>query len=307
MKKFKKILITGSSGTIGTRLFEKLLEKGYEVVGFDKNKNIWNPELNKYTVIGNLLRKEDIGKLEKGFDLVIHLAANARVYDLVVSPDLALENIVTTYNVLEFSRKNNIGRTIFSSSRETYGNIKKSILREEDVNIQSCESPYAASKLSGEALIYSYARCYNLNYIVFRFSNVYGMYDNSNRFVPLMIRKMKKNEDIEIYGKDKFLDFTYIDDCVEGIIKGVENFDGASNNTFNLSSGRSYGLKDVASIIKNSIKSKSKISIKKNRPGEVVKFSANILKAKKILGYKPKVLIEEGVKNSINWYNKNID
>ncbi len=306
-KNIKKILITGSSGTIGTRLFEKLIENGYDVIGFDRNLNIWNSHLNKLTVIGDLLKKEDIDRLPRDFDLIIHLAANARVYDLVLLPDLALENIVTTYNILEFARKNDIRNFIFSSSRETYGNLKKVILKEGDVDIQHCESPYAASKLSDEALIYSYAKCYNLDYIVFRFSNVYGMYDKSNRFFPLIIREMKKNENIAIYGKDKFLDFTYIDDCVGGVIRGIENFDKARGNTFNLASGHSHSLVDVAHIVKKILKSKSKILIKKNRCGEVIRFTADISMAKKVLNYNTKTSIEEGVKISVNWYLKNIN
>jgi len=303
----KKILITGSSGTIGTRLFEKLLESGYEVIGFDKNKNQWHDNLNKLTIIGNLLNKKDIEKLPVDFDLVIHLAANARVYDLVVSPDLALENIISTYNILEFCRKKGIGKIIFSSSREAYGNRKNPIAKEEEVDIRFCESPYAASKISDEALIYSYSKCYGIDYIIFRFSNVYGMYDKSNRFVPLVIRKMNKNEDIHIYGKDKLLDFTYIDDCISGIIKAIEGFSKNKNNIFNIASSKGEKLIKVAEIIKRKLKSKSKIFIEKNRAGEVIKFVADISKAKRMLGYKPNCLIEDGVSLSVDWYDKNKD
>jgi len=303
----KKILITGSSGTIGTRLFEKLLENGYEVIGFDKNKNQWHSHLNKLTIIGNLLNKKDIEKLPVDFDLVIHLAANARVYDLVVSPDLALENIISTYNILEFCRKKGIGKIIFSSSREVYGNRKNPIAKEEEADIHFCESPYAASKISDEALIYSYSKCYGIDYIIFRFSNVYGMYDKSNRFVPLVIRKMKKNEDIYIYGKNKLLDFTYIDDCISGIIKAIEYFSKNKNNIFNIASSKGERLVKVAEIIKRKLKSKSRIFIEKNRAGEVIKFVADISKAKRLLRYKPNCLIEDGVSLSVDWYGKNKD
>ena len=300
----EKILITGSSGTIGTRLFEKLLEKGYRVIGFDKKPNTWHSHLNKLTIIGNLLNKKDIEKLQNNFDLVIHLAANARVYDLVASPDLALENIVASYNILEFCRNKRIKNFIFSSSRETYGNRKKTIAGEKDVDIHLCESPYSASKISDEALIYSYSKCYGLNYIIFRLSNVYGMYDQSNRFMPLIIGKMQKNKNVDIYGKDKILDFTYIDDCIRGITKGIENFTEAKNNVFNIGSARGENLVDIAEIIKNKLSSKSKISVKNNRTGEVVKYIADISKAKKLLGYKPEYNTESGLNSAIDWYLK---
>lgn len=301
-----KILITGSSGTIGTRLFEKLLEKDYEVIGFDRKENKWQDALNKLTIKGDLTLKEDIKKIPKNVDMVIHLAANARVYDLVVEPDLALENVIATYNILEFSRLNNVKKILFSSSRETYGNRKKAVAKESDVDIHLAESPYSASKISDEAFVYAYTKCYGINHIVLRFSNVYGMYDESDRFVPLMIRKMKKNEDIVIFGKDKMLDFTYIDDCVLGIIKCVEKFNRVKNNTFNLAYGKGAKLIDVANIIKKELHSESTFSLKSNRTGEVVKYVADISKAKKMIGYKPSCNVKEGVKMSIDWYNSQI-
>ena len=306
MEKTKKILITGSSGTIGARLFEKLLEKNYDIIGFDRNHNKWSNNLDKITIIGDLLKKEDLEKIPDDIDMIVHLAANARVYDLVVSPDLARDNIITTYNVLDFARKNKIKRFIFSSSREVYGNKKEIISKETDIDIQLCESPYAASKISDEALIYSFSKCYSIDYVVCRFSNVYGMYDESERFIPLMLKSMKENKNVEIFGKDKILDFTYIDDCVGGIIKCIEKFDNVKNNVFNIASGKGSNLIDVAKIIKRNLNSKSKILIGKNRPGEVVRYIANISKAKRILKYMPKISINEGIKSSISWYNTNV-
>ncbi|OGZ72555.1 MAG: hypothetical protein A2908_01640 [Candidatus Staskawiczbacteria bacterium RIFCSPLOWO2_01_FULL_38_12b] len=303
--KIKKILITGSSGTIGTRLFEELLALGYDVIGFDRNHNKWNSSLNKLTIIGDLLKKEDIEKIPAGIDMVVHFAANARVYDLVLIPSLALENIVTTYNVLDFIRRNGIKRVIFSSSREVYGNKKEIVSKETDVNIQLCESPYAASKVSDEALVYSFSKCYGIDYIVCRFSNVYGMYDESERFIPLMIRKLKKNRDVEIFGKDKVLDFTYIDDCAGGVIKCIEEFDNVKNNVFNIASGKGTNLVDVAKIIKKSLKSRSQILIGKNRQGEVVKYVADISKARRCFGYKPIYDIKDGLYYAIEWYSNN--
>jgi len=302
--KIKKILITGSSGTIGTRLFERLLEAGYQVTGFDKKHNKWHVNLDRLTIVGDLFNRNDIMKLPTNFDLIIHLAANARVYDLVLSPDLALENIVSTYNILEFARSNKIKKVFFSSSRETYGNREGIIAKEENVDIQLCESPYAASKISDEVLVYSYSRCYGIDYIICRFSNVYGMYDESERFIPLMIKKMKNDQDIKIYGKDKILDFTYIDDCVDGIIGCVKNFFEAKNNVFNIASGSGEKLTKVAQIIKKELRSESKIIIEDNRLGEVTKFVADISKANKVLDYSSKILIEMGIKLSISWYLK---
>ena len=302
MSKKPKILITGSSGMIGTRLFEKLLEQKYEVVGFDRRKNQWVPSLNKSTIHGDLLRTKDVKKIPSDIDLIIHLAANARVHDLVVDPSLALENMITTHNVLEFARKKSIQKIIFSGSREVYSNTERTRSREEEVDIHLCESPYAASKMSNEALVYAFSKCYGISYLVVRLSNVYGMYDDSDRFIPLMIRKMRKNKDVYIYGKEKLLDFTYIDDCVAGIIQGIQGFSHVKNNTLNIAYGKGELLTHVAELIKEKLQSKSKIVIKPTRPGEVIQYVADILKAKKLLDYNPRYSLEQGLKETILWY-----
>jgi UDP-glucose 4-epimerase len=154
----------------------------------------------------------------------VHLAANAKVHELVEQPHRALENINLTFNVLEYCRANRLP-IVFSSSREVYGDIHRYITEEASADFSYTESPYSASKIAGEALIYSYARCYGLPYLVFRFSNVYGRYDNDiermERVIPLFIRKISRGEPITVYGSEKVLDFTYIDDCVDGIVRGI--------------------------------------------------------------------------------------
>jgi len=300
----KKILVTGSSGTIGTRLCEKLLEEGYEVVGVDWKPNKWNNKINKLTVIGDLRDKKTLEKLPKDMDLVIHLAANARVYNLVVDPLLARDNFETLFNVLEFARVNNIKKFMFSSSREVYGNSSKIIHLEDEAYVKNCESPYTASKIAGEALVHSYQQCYGIDFIIFRFSNVYGMYDGSDRIVPLFIGLCNKGKDLTVFGKEKLLDFTYIDDTIEGIILSIRKFESNKNNVFNIAYGQGTSILELAQLVKVFLKSNVKINIKENRTGEVVKFIADISKAKEMLGYDPKVTIIDGVNKSIDWFKK---
>ncbi len=122
----RNILITGINGTIGTRLGEKLLNSKYKIYGVDWKKNKWVDDLNKVNIQIDLRNKKLVfEKLLKNIDLVIHLAANARVYELVKNLDLARDNMLTIYNILEFIRINNIKNIIFAFSREVYGNTKK--------------------------------------------------------------------------------------------------------------------------------------------------------------------------------------
>ncbi|MGC8776166.1 MAG: NAD-dependent epimerase/dehydratase family protein [Minisyncoccia bacterium] len=306
--KTKKILITGSSGTIGTRLSEKLLDLKYDIVGIDWKKNKWIRGIEKRTIHIDLRNiKLVFEKLPKNIDLIIHLAANARVYDLVKNPKLAKDNMITTFNILEYARVHNIKNIIFASSREVYGNTQKIKNKEEDVGIENCESPYSASKLSGEALIHSYHKCFGINYVIVRFSNVYGMYDESDRVIPLFIRKALENESLIVFDKEKVLDFTYIDDAVGGVIKIIQKFGKIKNNTFNIATGKSPKIFDLAKLIKEFLHSKSKIIIKNNRKGEVMKYVADITKIKKLLNYQPKTDIISGIKKSIEWYQGRIN
>jgi len=301
-----KILVTGSSGTIGTRLCEKLMEKGHEVRGFDWKPNKWQPAVEKITTQIDLrdLEKLKATSCKLQADVLVHLAANARVYDLVEQPELARDNMLTVFNALEYTRLNGIKRFVFASSRETYGNSGAARYTEDMMRVENCESAYTASKIAGEALVESYKRCYGIDAVILRFSNVYGMYDDSNRVVPLFFREAKKNAPITIFGEKKSLDFTYIDDTIAGIMLILEKFDLAKNDTYNIAFGRAETIVELAELIKKLLKSTSSLTIKPSRTGEVTNYTADITKAKSKLGFSPKIPFEEGVKKAVEWYEK---
>jgi UDP-glucose 4-epimerase len=301
-----KILVTGSSGTIGTALCETLLNRGFDVVGVDIKPNKWNEKVQEVTINLDLRDNNLLDKLPKDVDLVIHLAANARVYNLVIDPPLARDNFLMTFNVLEYLRNANIKKLIFSSSREVYGNSDKMIHSEEEAHIKCCESPYTASKIGGEALIYAFKQCYDIDFIILRFSNVYGKYDESDRVVPLFIKLTKEGKDLIVYGKDKTLDFTYIDDTINGMMQCIEKFEKVKNDTFNLASGESVSILKVAQNIKNMLNGNNQIKIRENRTGEVLRCTVDISKVKEKLGYNPHIKINEGLMRSVVWYEENL-
>lgn len=303
-----KILVTGSSGTIGTRLCEKLLEAGHNVVGADWEPCIWNKTVEKLRIDIDLRDAKQYGKLPTDCEMIIHLAANARVYELVENPDRALDNCIDTFHVLEHARKNGIKKFVFASSRETYGNIHLPNGQKYDegkAHFSTCESPYTASKIAGEAFVESYKRCYKLEAVILRFSNVYGMYDNSIRVVPLFFRQAKANETMKVFGKEKCLDFTYIDDATDGILGVVQNWTKAKNDTYNIAFGEGTTILALAESMKELLGSSSKIEIGSSRTGEVTHYIADISKAKKTFGYNPKTPFSEGVRKSVKWYQKN--
>jgi UDP-glucose 4-epimerase len=299
------IIVTGAAGMVGTDLMNSLLDDGYDVVGVDITENRWDERVADHTVIADLRKPDDLRVLPTDADMIVHLAANARVHNLVKLPKGARDNFEMTYNVLEFARKNDVGRFLFGSSREVYGNKGKLIYNERDTHIDECESPYTASKVGGEAMLKAYERCYDLQSTILRFSNVYGRYDLSDRVLPLFIAQATEGQDLTVFGGDKILDFTYLDDCVAGIHGTITNFPKAQGTTFNIASGVGTSLVELAETIIAELDADSNIHVKSSRTGEIRRYVADIAKAKKILGYQPEVGFEAGMMRTIEWYTSN--
>ncbi len=308
-----RVLITGSSGQIGTNLALRLLGEGHQVFGVDKRLNMWTDDFRyilQDLTAGFANHAGGIGGVEyPPVDVVVHLAANAKVHQLVSQPHRAMENIQITYNVLEYCRQNKVP-IIFSSSREVYGDIHRYITEETQADFYFTESTYSASKIAGEALIYSYARCYGLPYIVFRFSNVYGRYDNDiermERVIPKFIRKIALDEPITVYGREKVLDFTYVDDCTAGVYAGIQHLlsGEVSNQTINLAYGKGNSLISLVEIISAALGKSPTVKIEPPQVGEVTHYVADISKARALLGYNPQVPLEEGIPRTVDWAMK---
>ena len=305
------ILITGSSGQIGTNLALRLLDEGHSVYGIDIRPNTWTDRIE--TLLQDLSVQyssfvEGIGHAAypQDIDAVVHLAAHAKVHELVQQPDRALENITMVFNALEYCRNHNLP-IIFSSSREVYGDIHRYITDESHADFAFTESPYSASKISGEALVYSYAQCYKLRYLIFRFSNVYGRFDNDiermERVIPLFVRKIGERKPITIFGENKMLDFTYVDDCTDGIVRGIKLLvDGAEvNETINLACGEGHSLIAMAEHVGETLGLEPNITVEPSRVGEVTHYVADISKARSVLGYEPSTALKEGIQKAVEW------
>lgn len=296
------ILVTGSSGTVGTALVNRLLSTGYDVFGADITENRWLELIDKRTHIVDLCNEAELDQLPTDLDMVVHLGAHARVHELVQQPDLARENIEMTFNLLEFARANDIPRFIFASSREVYGNRNQLVHEESETQSDLSESPYTASKISGEALVRSFGSCYDISTSILRFSNVYGRFDDSDRVIPLFIAQSANGEDLTVYGADKVLDFTYLDDCVDGVVRAIAQFPKASGSTLNIATGEGYSLLELAETIDERTPNTSEIRVESSRNGEVKQFVADISKANQLLGYSPEYSLADGLTETIDWY-----
>lgn len=290
---------------IGSALVEQLLDAGHDVHGIDLRPNRWSNRVDNVTKECNLLEGNELSHLPKDIEIVVHLAANARVHRLVQNPRKARDNFEMTYNLLEYIRESDINGVIFGSSREVYGNGKNIVYTETDTHIDECESPYTASKVGGEALLKSYHQCYDIDVSILRFSNVYGRYDISDRVIPLFIAQAADNQNLTVYGEQKVLDFTHLDDCVNGIDQVIDQFNKAKGETFNIASGTGSSLVEVAEKISERLSDDPSITVENNRTGEVARYIADITKAEKVLGYEPAYMLSDGLETAIDWYMKN--
>ncbi|MBM4414481.1 MAG: NAD(P)-dependent oxidoreductase [Chloroflexi bacterium] len=307
-----RILITGSSGQIGTNLALHLQAAGHEVFGVDRRPNSWT------TAIPTLL--QDLAVPYQQFvggiggapyptcDVVVHLAANAKVHELVTHPHKSMENIAATFNVLEYCRHQQVP-IIFASSREVYGDIHRYLTDEQTADFAYTESPYSASKIAGESLVYAYARCYGLRYIVFRFSNVYGRYDNDiermERVIPLFMRELAAGRPVTVFGRDKTLDFTHVDDCVAGVMRGIERIYAGQIDaaTINLAYGQGHTLVAMAQLIAYALDIPAPdIRVEESkRVGEVTYYIADLRRAQELLGYVPQIDLARGIAMAVAW------
>jgi len=296
-------MVTGSSGTVGTALVQELAAQGFRTIPLDIKPTYWDRRIEKATVHHDLRKPLDNLRIRQIPDVIVHLASNARVHDLVVDPQKALDNYVMTHNILEFARKRGVKRFVFSSSREVYGESPGQRPRKEDsTHVTRIKSPYTASKFAAESLIHAYHECYDIKPVIVRLSNVYGRFDVSERAVPLFIYYARRDRDISIFGEEKKLDFTYTDDAIDGLVRIVKKFDRVAPNTLNITAGKGARIIDVARIIIKDTNSKSQIRLGKKRTGEISTFVADIGRARKLLGYQPKVSLEEGIRLNIEWY-----
>jgi UDP-glucuronate 4-epimerase len=305
-----RILITGSSGQIGTNLSLALVAAGHRVRGVDHRPNPWTGEIETDLVdLAQLSARPGAYAPPWRPDCIVHLAAHAKVYQLVLEPGKALENVQMAAAALELARAAGCP-FVFGSSREVYGDIRRQVTEEGAADFVVAESPYSASKIAGEAFCYAYARCFQLPVLVFRFSNVYGRFDNDaermERVIPLFLRRIADGKPITVYGRDKMLDFTHVDDCVTGIVAGIEAISAGkvATETINLAYGQGSTLGDLVGLLQQALGREADVTWESSRVGEVTQYVADIAKARRLLGYQPRVPLSEGIGRYVAWWRE---
>ena len=320
----KRILITGGAGFIGSNLCEALLKKDNKVVCLDnfatgKRENI-KEFLNdpNFTLIeGDIRKLEDCLKATKGVDYVLHQAALGSVPRSIKDPIRSNEvNVSGFLNMLVASRDNGVQRFVYAASSSTYGD-SESMPKVEDV-IGKPLSPYAITKYVNELYADVFSKTYGLETIGLRYFNVFGRRQDPKgayaAVIPKFVSQLMKGESPVINGDGNYSrDFTYIDNVIQAnLLSLVITDEKAINTVYNVAYGDRNTLNDLMKYLKEYLSEfDSKISNIQvihgpNRVGDIPHSHASIAKAKKNLNYNPEFSLQQGLKEAIKWYWKNL-
>jgi len=319
----KKVIVTGGLGFIGSNLIKILNQKKFFIINIDKvsyasnKKNIPTNIQNYKFYKENINNKNFIIRILEKYrpSLVFNLAAETHVDKSIDGPKSFINsNILGVFNLLEAIRMYNKKLKLINvSTDEVYGDINKLSSKENDAYNPS--SPYSASKASGDLLIKSYIRTYNLPAVITNCCNNYGPNQYPEKLIPTIIYKIIRNETIPIYGSGKNVrEWIHVNDHCEALIKIAIN--GKIGESYNIGSGVKIQnielMNKIISIfekINTNQKNKINFHFVKDRPGHDFRYSLNSSKLKTELKWKCKINFNEGLKGTINWYidkfNKN--
>jgi UDP-glucuronate 4-epimerase len=309
-----KFLITGGAGFIGSHIVDELLSLREEIIVIDnfntyydpriKWENISNAQKNPNFKLfeGDILDKRLLDEIFSSFniDVLIHMAAQAGVRGSIKNPELYSKvNVLGTLNLLEMCKKYKVKKMIFGSSSSIYGNTP--VPFSEDNIVDKPISPYAATKKAGELLCYTYHHLYKVPIICLRLFTVYGPRQRPEMAIHKFTRIINNNESIPIYGDgSSSRDYTYITDILDGIKSAINKDFGFE--IINLGSSDPIKLLDLVDLIQEKMSKKANLNFLPSQSGDVERTYADITKANKLLGYSPKISIENGIAKFVKWY-----
>lgn len=296
--------VIGGSGYIGSHVVDKLLAHGHEVTVFDI-KTPHRPDVS-HVYIDIMDPQKTTVALTGYYDVVYMLAAMADVNDVFRNPIEATQiNILGVATVLEAARRNNIGRVVLSSTIWVYGLAEPQAVNEQTpLQIEKADHVYTASKVAAEMYCHSYRKLYNQNFTILRYGIPYGPRARGGTVLATFVQRAFKGEPLTILGDgNQYRNFIYVEDLAEGNVAALKDI--AINKTYNLEGMRPVSVREVAEAVKKYV-SNVKIEYKEARPGDQAGKIADSDKAKKELGWEPKVDFEEGVRRYIEWYKENI-
>lgn len=318
---YKKVMVTGGAGFIGSHVAEFLLARGDDVVIVDKMNHYYDVRIKEANL--KLLRDKypsekrlsiyrgdicDAAFMSKIFESekpqwVCHMAARAGVRPSIQDPYIYIEsNIRGSTQLMELSHKHGVRNFVFASSSSVYGGSKSTFFSEQEP-VDNPISPYAASKKATELFSYTFHHLYKLNMTGLRFFTVYGPRGRPDMAPFIFVDRVSKGRQIKQFGDgSSSRDYTYISDIVDGIVRSIDR--PHTYQVFNLGKGLGTQLKDFIHIVEKHTGKKANVVKVLDQPGDVPYTCANVTKAHLLLGYQAKVPIEEGIRRTVEWYNE---
>lgn len=328
-----RILVTGAAGFIGSKLSERLLARGDQVLGYDNLNDYYDPRLKEARLArltplqGFSFQRaslEDRAALEAAFadfkpQRVVNLAAQAGVRYSLENPHAYVEsNIVGFMNILEACRHNGVGHLVYASSSSVYGNNRKLPFAVED-SVDHPVSMYAATKKANELMAHTYSHLFDLPTTGLRFFTVYGPWGRPDMALFLFTRKILAGEPIDVFNHGHHTrDFTYVDDIVEGVIRTLDRVPGpdpgydpmapspatssAPYRVYNIGNNRPVELLRYIEVLEECLGRKAERRLLPLQPGDVPDTYADVEALQRDTGYSPSTPIETGVARFVEWY-----
>jgi UDP-glucuronate 4-epimerase len=312
----ESVVITGGAGFIGSHLASALLRRGSKVTILDNLNDFYDPGLKRRNLAeigraGNFefvladicdrtAVRDIFARLRPGS--LVHLAARAGVRPSVENPALYYDtNVTGTAHLFEACRDFNVQKVVFASSSSVYG-TRSAVPFREDALILSPASPYAATKLAGEAMLHSFVNCYGFQGVALRFFTVYGPRQRPDLAINKFVRLIGSDQPIHLFGDGRSArDYTWVDDIVAGVLAAMAYEAPTGYDVFNLGNSRSISLDGIVSLIEEAMGKRAIRRYTDLAVGDMTLTCADTTKAESILGYHPAVPIAEGISRFVAW------
>lgn len=309
--------MTGAAGFIGSHLCERLTAEGCRVVGLDNFDPFYDPAIKRRNLERLLaghsfeLAEGDIRDsvfvdavlAQGGFEAIVHLAAKAGVRPSIEDPVGYMDvNINGTAVLLEAARKIGVRKFLFASSSSVYGNNPKVPFSETD-NVDHPISPYAAGKKAGELLCHTYHHLYGMGMTCLRFFTVYGPRQRPDLAIHKFARLIASGRPIPVFGDGSMQrDFTYIDDIIDGVTAAIDACGGYA--IYNLGESRPVRLDVLIESIETALGRKAILDRQPEQPGDVKQTYADVTRAVRDLGYRPRTELKDGLTRFAAWFRE---